>query len=160
MKKQKKPEPLDRQGLMHAAVDLLSRRDYSRQELYRKLSSRTDDADALQQVLDDLAERRWQSDTRFGAMFVRSRASRGVGPRRLQQELSHKGLSDQDKHEVMSEAETDWQALAIEVAEKKARQIAPDDPQRKAKLWRFLSYRGFSSDQIGYAIDSVLSSTD
>ncbi len=83
--KKPKPDPLDRAALMHSAVDLLSRRDYSRQELWRKLSPKAASADDLESVLNNLAERNWQSDERFAAMYLRARSTRGVDALRLKQ---------------------------------------------------------------------------
>ncbi|MDF1763364.1 MAG: regulatory protein RecX, partial [Oleibacter sp.] len=116
--KKSTPDLLDRKGLQTAAVDLLSRRDYSRQELWRKLSPKAESSESLESVLSDLSERQWQSDERFASMFVRSRSSRGVGPRRLSQELRHKGVSEDITGHAIEEAEIDWYSQALEAAEK------------------------------------------
>lgn len=155
MKKQK-PDPLERPALMAAAVDLLSRRDYSRRELWRKLAPKASSPEDLESVLDDLSQRNWQSDERFAAMFLRSRSSRGLGPRRLQQELQQKGISSELTSETLSESDQDWFENAREVAERKARSIGLDHPELKNKLWRFMSYRGFSGDQIAHAIEHIV----
>lgn len=155
MKKQK-PDPLDRSALMHSAVDLLSRRDYSRQELWRKLSPKAASADDLESVLNDLVERNWQSDERFAAMYLRARSNRGVGPLRLKQELQHKGVSRDLTSDAMEQSDADWTKNAIEVARKKASSIGLDHPQLKPKLWRFLTYRGFSSDVVESAIEKIM----
>ncbi|MEC8524625.1 MAG: recombination regulator RecX [Pseudomonadota bacterium] len=155
--KKQKPEPLERSGLKHAAVDLLSRRDYSRRELWRKLSPKAASSDDLEHVLDELAENNWQSDERFASMFLRSRAGRGLGPLRLRQELREKGISDSLIEWAFEESEEDWYDMAVEVARKKAQSLGSYSPEVKAKLWRFLSYRGFNSDQIQHALDDVSS---
>lgn len=155
MKKQK-PDPLDRAALMHSAVDLLSRRDYSRQELWRKLSPKAASADDLESVLNNLAERNWQSDERFAAMYLRARSNRGVGPLRLKQELKQKGVSGDLTSEAMEQSDANWTQNAIEVAQKKARSVGFDHPQLKPKLWRFLAYRGFAGDVIELAIEKVM----
>ncbi len=146
--KKSKPEPLDRSALKHAAVDLLSRRDYSRQELWRKLSPKAASADDLDNVLNELSDNSWQSDERFGAMYLRSRTSRGLGPVRLRQELRMKGLDDDLTRDLMEQQSQDWQGLATEVAQKKWSALKADDPRRFEKLYRFLAYRGFPSDVI------------
>lgn len=153
--KKQKPELLERSGLKHAAVDLLSRRDYSRRELQRKLSPRSLSEDDVDVVLDELAENNWQSDERFASMYLRSRASRGLGPLRLRQELREKGIADGLVELTFEESDADWYEMAIEVARKKLQSLGPFSPEVKAKLWRFLSYRGFNSDQIQYAMDDV-----
>lgn len=155
-----KPDPLDRSSLMTAAVDLLSRRDYSRHELWRKLSPKAASAEELESVLDDLASRNWQSDERFASMFVRTRTSRGIGPRRLQQELRDKGVDSGTSDSALETVEHDWNEKALEVARKKARSVGYDHPDLKAKLWRFLSYRGFDGDQISRAVHTLMTEDD
>lgn len=154
--KTQNPDLLDRSALMHSAVDLLSRRDHSRQELWRKLSPKASSADELESVLNDLTKRNWQSDERFAAMYVRARGNRGVGPLRLEKELCHKGISTELTSETMGIADTDWVNNAMEVGRKKARSIGFDHPQLKLKLWRFLSYRGFSSDLIESVVSEIM----
>lgn len=154
--KTQKPDLLDRSALMHSAVDLLSRRDHSRQELWRKLSPKASSADDLEFVLNDLTERNWQSDERFAAMYLRARGNRGVGPLRLKQELRHKGISSELTSEIMEVSDTDWTNNAMEVGRKKANSIGFDHPQLKLKLWRFLSYRGFSSDLIESVVSKIM----
>ncbi|HCG77850.1 MAG TPA: hypothetical protein DE015_01385, partial [Oceanospirillales bacterium] len=57
---------------------------------------------------------------------------------------------------VFEESDENWQEKALEVARRKARSIGYDHPDFKLKLWRFMSYRGFSSDQISAAVDTLL----
>lgn len=75
---------------------------------------------------------------------------------RLKQELKEKGVDGQTVSSAFEESEENWHEKALEVAQRKARSIGIDSPDFKAKLWRFLSYRGFSSDQISSAIDTLL----
>ena len=149
---QKKPEFLDASGLRRAAVDLLSRRDYSRLELFRKLKPRCEDPDDLDVILDDLQQRQWQSDQRFAESFLNSRCQRGLGPLRLRQELKEKGIASDMISLVMEAAEIDWYLLAQQAAEKKIISYKESD-NKKQKLFRFLAYRGFSGDHITTAIE-------
>ena len=114
--KKPKPEPLDRAGLRQAVIDLLSRRDYSRLELQRKLQPKAADADDLTAVLDDMAERRWQSDERFTDAFLHSRSDR-YGPLRLTQELQQKGIAD--ARTAVAALGADWQEQAAQLALRK-----------------------------------------
>ncbi|GGY58666.1 regulatory protein RecX [Bacterioplanes sanyensis] len=151
----KQNSDLDDIASLHgAAVELLARRDHSRQELERKLQPRTTQSELLQQVLDQLAERGWQSDQRFAEMFVRSRCSRGHGPMRVRQDMRQKGLSDHLITQVLSDSDCDWFELAVEVASKKYASLQRD-PRWREKLYRFLSYRGFLADQVQHALEQV-----
>ncbi len=140
--------------LQRLAVDLLARREHSRLELYRKLSSRTPDSGLVDSVLDDLTDRGWQSDERYCTVFLRSRLNRGSGPLRLKQELRARGISDSVVATAFEELEADWFELALAVAQKK-RSALRSDPKWKEKLYRFLTYRGFDSEQTRYAMETA-----
>lgn len=154
--KKLKPEPLTLPELRRAAVDLLSRRDHSRTELQRKLQAKAASADDLNTLLDELVERRWQSDERFAEAFVDSRVQRGHGPLRMQQELRGKGVAADDIRQAMDEQTTDWQQQALDTALRRlGRNKTLHDVKDEAKLCRFLAYRGFTTDQIRYAIQQI-----
>ena len=151
----KKPEFLDEKELRRTIIDLLSRRDYSRLELFRKLKARCEDVDVLEQLLDDFQQRNWQSDQRFAESFLNSRYQRGLGPMRLKQEMRDKGLANDVIQLALESLEVDWYQLAFDVAQKKSNSLKESDPNKKQKLFRFLAYRGFNSDQIAYAMDEM-----
>jgi len=151
-----KPEPLTYSELRCAAVDLLSRRDHSRLELQRKLLPKASSTEELETLLNELAERHWQSDERFAEAFVNSRVQRGHGPLRMQQELRTKGVNAEDISAAMDQADSDWHQSAISVAVKKFGRC-PDlsDLKLKARVYRFLAYRGFNGSQINHVLDHL-----
>lgn len=153
----KKPtsDLLDASALKHAAVDLLARRDHSRHELWQKLSPKAASDDDLTALLDDLSARDWQSDARYASTFLRSREQRGLGPIRIRQELRQRGVSNDLINAEFEQSDTDWYRLANEVAAKKAGSVNVVDAKGRAKLQRFLAYRGFSSDHIYAALDAL-----
>jgi regulatory protein len=156
----KKPKPeLTQVELRRAAVDLLSRRDHSRRELTRKLSPKAADPEDVDRVLDDLAERDWQSDERFAESFLNSRCHR-YGPLRLQQELREKGLNSEQIQAAIANLATDWFELAAEFAQRKCSGgLERNDVRERARLYRFLAYRGFNGDQINYALEQLQASS-
>ena len=147
-------EAVSAADLQRLAVDLLARREHSRLELFRKLSSKTTNADMIESVLDELMSRGWQSDERYCATFLRSRLNRGSGPLKLKQELRVRGIADSIVSDAFNELDVDWFELALAVAEKKQSALQKD-PKRKEKLYRFLMYRGFDSEQTRHAIETV-----
>lgn len=154
--KNSKPDPLTLPELRRAAVDLLARRDHSRAELERKLGPKAASADDLNSLLDELAQRHWQSDERFAGAFVNSRTLRGHGPVRMRQELRGKGVADDDIRTAMDDQNTDWKQQALDAAVRRlGRNKSLSDPKDEAKLYRFLAYRGFTTDQIQYAVQRI-----
>ncbi len=147
-----KSDDLTVSELKRLAVDLLSRREHSRLELYRKLSQKPCNESTLQQLLDDLAERDWQSDARFCGSYLRSKSNRGIGPLRLKQELRNKGVSDSIVREQLAALGIDWFLAAEETALKKIKSLRLDRRWRE-KLYRFLAYRGFAGEHSQHGID-------
>jgi regulatory protein len=147
-----KPAELSDSELRVAAINLLSRREYSRHELFQKLEPRSKDESQVQQLLDKLVEAGYQSDQRFAESFLRSRINRGLGHMRIARELNDKGIDADLIEEVMS-SDTDWFQLAYDSGLKKSQSLDFSEYKDKQKLFRYLAYRGFSMDQIQHALE-------
>jgi len=129
------------------AMDLLARRDHSRQELMQKLLRRFKDADLIDEQLDRLVAENLQSDTRFAEAFLCHRFNRGYGPRRIFQEMQKKGIAEEEIQAAMDAGAFDWHANAEHVLSRKYGTARAEDINEKARRSRFMQYRGFSSDQ-------------
>ncbi|STY64862.1 Regulatory protein recX [Mannheimia haemolytica] len=70
---------------------LLSKRDYSEQELRQKLKQKEYELTEIDAAIEKAQANQWQSDERFCTTFIRYRSMQGIGPRRLKQELKLKG---------------------------------------------------------------------
>lgn len=128
-----------------SAMNMLARREQSRQELANKLQVRHD-SDIVSQVLDDLAFEGLQSDERFLEIFVRSRINRGQGPLKITHELRNKGI---DSEAIASQLEAyaeSWYELAKETLERKFGVEPPADFKERQKRQRFIASRGFPND--------------
>jgi len=84
-------------SLRQRALDLLARREHSRQELARKLSAYVEEGedrgDEIVALLDDFQKRGWLSDERFAEQVVNTRKSR-FGSRKVAHELREKGVAE------------------------------------------------------------------
>lgn len=132
-------------SLKSRALDYLARRDYSRWELKRKLAPYAEDEDELDALLDELAEKHWQSDERFVENFVHSKSQKH-GSLRLKQALKMKGVDEQTIASFLPDKKTEL-ATAQAVWQKKFGRRA-QTPQEKQKQIRFLLYRGFQMDVV------------
>jgi regulatory protein len=133
---------LNRSELKKRALDLLARREHSRAELARRLLVLAADPDDVIPVLNELAERHWQSDVRFAEAWVHQR-SPGHGSRRLQHELQQKGLSATDIRTALDALPDDEYARAHALWARRFG-TAPQDQRARQQQQRFLLYRGFS----------------
>lgn len=148
-----KPKELTESELRVAAINLLSRREYSRHELYQKLIARTSSETVLEKILNRLEEAGYQSDLRFSESFLRSRINRGLGKMRIERELKEKGIQ-QDLIEQCFQTDTDWFELAYESGLRKFHSLNLSDYKEKQKAFRYLAYRGFSMEHIHFAVEN------
>ena len=135
-------------------MDYLSRREHSRDELCRKMQKAGFEMNATLDAIEQLQKDGLQSDRRFVDDFVQSRISQGKGPTRIRADLAQRGIHDPMIHEVLSETDADWFALAKATRVKKFGGDEPLEFKEKARQMRFLQYRGFEPEQIQAAVSA------
>ena len=131
------------------AMDLLARREHSRQELFFKLKKRGFDDQEILEELNKLKTNNWQDDERFTEMYIQARTRRGYGPCRIRMELEEKGVATDI---IQSYLDDEWIELAKQVRCKRFGGELPKQYNEKAKQMRFLQYRGFTVEQINKAL--------
>ncbi|WP_066569251.1 recombination regulator RecX [Snodgrassella sp. CFCC 13594] len=127
-------------SLRQRALNTLARQEISRAELARKLQPYADNTEVLTVLLDELAEKHWQSDSRYAESYVHSKKNQH-GSRRIRQALKQKGLDDALIQTYLPSQPEQIQA-AIQVLRKKYH-LAPTNLLEKHKCLNFLAYRGF-----------------
>ena len=133
-------------SLKGRALRLLSQREHSRAELVRKLSPHEEVPGELAQVLDDLHAKGFIDETRVLASVVNHRAPK-LGNGRIKQELQAKGLEPAAVAQAMLDLKDSEFARAQGVWLRKFGSPAVDANAR-AKHYRFLLTRGFSSEVV------------
>ncbi|QEP44328.1 regulatory protein RecX [Ectothiorhodospiraceae bacterium BW-2] len=134
-----------RQGLK-----LLAPRDHAPAELERKLQSRGYDSEIVAQTLARLEDEGSLDRERYSESYIRSRAAKGYGPRRIAQELQQRGIDRETVARQLQQAECDWFELARQ-CHQKHHTVATSAAER-AKQQRYLQQHGFESEQIRYAL--------
>lgn len=144
----------------NAALNLLARREHSQTELRQKLTKRfPDDSDSIETVLQRLIDAGLQSDERFAEALFRSQVSRSRGPIRILHEARQKGIQGEMEHQIGA-CDIDWFELARQAAERKLSSDDLRDPKVKARLARFLAYRGFDSEQVWQVLGHLQNKDD
>ena len=131
------------------ALRCLTRREHSRAELAGKLAPHAESPQALEAVLDDLAQRKQLSDERY----AETRAhwlSRKYGAAKIRQDLKEHGVADAVIERVSAEGDLE-KARAILARKYRAPVTTREE---KAKRARFLQSRGFSYDVIRRLLDA------
>ena len=134
------------------AIELLSRREHSQQELRQKLRQREFSDGDIDEVLINLKQQGLQSDERFTESYIRMRVARGYGPQRIAQELNQRGLEDSLIDRYFIEYKTQWFECARHARQKKFGDLNEPDFKELTRQMRFLQYRGFTTEQINAII--------
>ncbi|MGL0930502.1 recombination regulator RecX [Vibrio vulnificus] len=134
------------------AIQLLSRRDHGQYELKQKLTVKGYASQDIENALHFFLEHGYLDDLRYAKSQIRQHVGKGHGERRIRQELSLKQVADSVVENAFTEEPQDWFELAKSVAMKKFNGVKAKEQKEYAKQVRFLQYRGFSFEQIRYAL--------
>jgi regulatory protein len=129
------------------ALGFLVRREHSRKELTRKLTSRGLDVTEVAATVERLAGEGWQDDARFAGSLIRSRAGNGYGPIRIRAELATHGLDREAIAQAMDSYEGDWAQIARELVRRRFGESIEDLAVRR-KAADLLLRRGFDSESV------------
>lgn len=140
-------------NLYARALSYLTRREYSRQELERKLSCDESVSDELKNILDKLEQQKLLSDERVAEQVLYTR-SRKYGSRRIRYELQRKGINDHLIETAMKDFEQTEFAVAQALWSKKFGH-APATLAERGKQVRFLAGKGFPARVINKVLSDA-----
>jgi regulatory protein len=138
---------LDGKAALAAAVDLLSRKAWTRRELTRRLERRGAPPEVAAAVVADLAARGYLDDEALALGWAEVRARvRKVGSVRLRQELGRRGLARDTVSRAVARAfeETPEAERALEAGRRRLPALLRARPDRLAqRLGDYLVRRGY-----------------
>jgi len=128
---------------------LLKFRQRSRRELYQRLKDKKFNPDTIKGTLDFLQEKGFVDDAAFARAWVASRLKRPLGLRRIQQELSLKGVDKEVVCAALEEAKNDYceEEVVRKIARERSCRAKSGDPKKnKQRIYAYLLRRGFSAE--------------
>jgi len=140
-------------------LSFLARREHSAEELRRKLkqsssiSKTVDFSDLLEQCLQEMQEKGFQSDDRFARQYVESKlAYKSHGPLKILAELFNRGIPREQANLVLNELGNQdlWlkkSILCLEKIQKKGKTLTPQTLSQK------LYQKGFTWETIEKAVE-------
>lgn len=135
-------------SILHLGVSLLARREHSTKELTDKLKRKNFLLEEVQDVVQYLQDKDYQSDERYTDSYIRNRVNKGYGWQFIKNALSQQGISREIIQDQYKKCEIDWY-LQAELAYNKRFSVHDiKDQKDKAKRIRFLQYRGFTMEEI------------
>jgi regulatory protein len=142
-----------------AALRLLARRDYFRQELATRLRSKDFSSADIESTLDRCAELGYLNDERLTERFIELRAiPRGWGPLRLIAELERRGVKRElAETAVGRRAELFSKALQVALQRREQRTRGPwwQLHDQLARMVSWLVSRGFEVDDAYQAVSDL-----
>jgi len=132
-------------SLRERALGYLTRREYSRQELHRKLLPYAGEED-LDGLLDEFSKRGWISDVRYVDQMVHARKGK-YGSLKVAHELRAQGVAEELVDKAVKEVRGEELETARNLWRKKFG-AQPDSREEWARQARFLQSRGFGMDTI------------
>ncbi|MCX5707583.1 MAG: regulatory protein RecX [Candidatus Omnitrophica bacterium] len=134
---------------------LLKYRQRSVKEISGRLRKKKFSEEIIKETLDFLREKKFIDDPGFARAWIKERLVRGIGPRRLFQELKLKGIDKQVIESHLSQAKEYYSETETirSLAERRFNSLKDLDQQTaKRRVYAFLLRRGFSPDAV---IDTV-----
>lgn len=133
---------------LQRALGLLVRREHSRKELIRKLTSRGLDAGEVEAAVEKLTEAGYQDDTRFAESVVRTRTGSSYGPMHIRAELRTHDLDDDAIASALDTFEGSWLENARDLVSRRYGDAIHDDLATRRKAAQTLMRRGFPGDVV------------
>ena len=137
--------------LKSLAFSYLARQEYSQSQLRERLSKRCEKPELIERVLTYLVEEGYQSDRRFAETYIRAKSEQGQGAKKINFDLSRKGISKNLISELLESRQDDPKQVALNYLKRKFGEEPPLDMKEKSKWFRHMAGRGFSFDEIEYA---------
>ena len=140
------------------AFRLLSFRARSVSELRERLVKKKYASETVEETLSFCLKQGFLDDEKFAKLYAISRVqSRPSGKRLIQTELKNKGLSPAVVNRALGAIEDfDEKELAFETALKRYQRMRGlPEKTSKARIYGFLSRRGFSSEAVFYSLSKL-----
>lgn len=136
------------------AIDILSRKDYSKKELLKKLCDKGVPEDAAQASVDYVAGKGYQDDFRYAKRLAEV-GKGSYGKRRVEQMLYHHGIQRDTIRDVLDEVfsdESEEEPKLDETLIKIMKGQPLTDPAEKNRVYAKLARKGYESAAIQGAI--------
>ncbi|MFN8577898.1 MAG: regulatory protein RecX [Candidatus Sericytochromatia bacterium] len=149
------------EDVFNYGIWLLSKKDYTINDLKEKLNNKTDNSEWINESLERLINSNYLNDKRFVENYLKdSYEYKQHGINKVKQELKQKGIDKELIENTILELEYDYFDLAYQCLSRKIRDSDLTDRKEKDRLTRFLLSRGFSFDMIRYAFEEYKSQSN
>lgn len=139
------------------AVSLLASRARTEKEIVSALRQNAYPEQTIARVMARLHDEGYINDAAFAGQWVSARTVKGMGARRIRQELRLKGVSQSDIDEALNSVdEEETMDAAVQAAEKASRGRNPSDPADRQKIIAALVRRGYDFSTAKTALQRLM----
>jgi len=138
--------------LKQSALNYLSRRHHSKNEIRTKLRQKKFDSEQIEQTLNELEQNNYVDDHSFAQIFIDEKVkAKNWGKNKVKSELIKRGVSSKVITDVISEkfsGESEIEA-GLELAKKKLKKLLNRNIEQKkiqSSIYSFLISRGYDYD--------------
>jgi regulatory protein len=155
------------QKAIASGIRFLAIREHSEKQIEQKLLKKGFASHIINESLTSLCSRGYLSNERYCFSFVDSKKQKGQGPIRIEYELQQQAIPQSLIDHALKYDQNEWDHLCLYVLQKKNQKHPIEKSHssgkqyyslEKAKLIRFMQYRGFSLSQIQWAFKQLISS--
>lgn len=148
---------MDKNKVLNKAFDLLSRRGHSTKELRDKLYKREFYKCDIDTVIKECERLGLLNDELFANDYAAELSGQGKGRFKVKMKLRNKGLSEDYIEKALEKIADNEEGNAENALNRKLRSLINEEDinKRRQKAYRFLAYRGFSSDIITKLMDNT-----
>ena len=148
---------MDSNEVRQKAFDLLARRAHSTKELRDKLYKRNYGKRDIDTVIAECERLGFLNDELFASDYAAELSGQGKGAFKIRMKLRNKGLSEDSIEKALEKISGCEEESAMQALKGKLRSLIheKDINKRRQKAYRFLAYRGFSSDIIAKTMDNT-----
>jgi len=146
----------DELAAYHAAVRLLSMREYCRVELTARLHNKGFEGELIAVVCRQLIQDGYLSESRYAEAFLRGRMSRGETPRVAAIKARQKGVDESALQDALADAEAGFdadQACRTMLQRRDPQGLRHDEQRVWQKHARFLQNKGFDAATIVHILN-------
>lgn len=148
----KEPKIFDQQRLYNYGIWLLSKKDYSRQEIFKKMTKYQPEEKIIESVLNKLEEHSYLNDSRVISNVFKV-YSQKESRSKIKNRLILKGINQDEINEFLSENSNSEKELdsAISLLNKKFKSY---NVELTKKYYAFLAGKGFGWDVVSKAVSN------
>lgn len=138
------------------AVGLISKRMYTKAEVYDRLIKKNFDDEISQTVVDELSNLKYIDDEEYARLYFADNINvNAKGVYRISRELAQKGISRDIIEDISSEFEDDVYSKLKDYVQFKTYGVIPSDFKEREKLKAHLLRRGYSFSDINRVLNEL-----